>query len=107
MTILSELKDKYLSLPKTLDKILDPLRTDAKKATPNITREEIREGLQRPAEYYLNRGFAEETLDTFDVGFCNVKGKPMYNRVVAPVYDEDYNYVGCVGRLTDENLKGY
>ena len=103
----NELKDKHLSLPKTLDKILHSSQADAKKSTPNITREEIREGLQRPAEYYLNRGFAEETLDIFDVGFCNVKGKPMYNRVVAPVYDENYDYVGCVGRITHENYKGY
>jgi DNA primase len=29
----------------------------------------------------------------------------MSGRVVVPVYDEDYNYVGCVGRAIKEHLK--
>jgi DNA primase len=29
----------------------------------------------------------------------------MFNRAVVPVYDETSQYVGCVGRATDENTK--
>ena len=54
---------------------------------------------------YINRGFHPETLDSFDVGFCFEENRPMSGRVVVPVYDEDYNYIGCVGRSTNESIK--
>lgn len=70
-----------------------------------IQRQDIRSKIQIPSPYYINRGFSEQVLDEFDVGLCVEKGKPMYKRSVVPVYDEDYNYVGCVGRATDEYFK--
>lgn len=64
-----------------------------------ITRKTIRNSLQIPAKYYLNRGYSENILDKYDVGFCNSYGKPMYQRVVVPIYDVDYKYmIGCTGR---------
>ncbi|MAF25454.1 hypothetical protein CL634_07760 [bacterium] len=46
-------------------------------------------------------------MDKFDVGVCLDSTKPMYNRVVAPVYDDDFKYiVGCVGRVQNENHNG-
>ena len=53
----------------------------------------------------MNRGYSKEVLDTFDVGECFTKNQPMSGRVVVPVYDEDYNYVGCVGRSTEDSMK--
>ena len=36
--------------------------------------------------------------------FCLEKNRPMSGRVVVPVYDEGYNYVGCVGRSTSDTM---
>ena len=69
--------------------------------------ENVRKSLARPAKYYIDRGFAEKVLDKFDVGVCLDSTKPMYNRVVAPVYDDDFKYVvGCVGRVQHEKYNG-
>tara|TARA_R100000808_G_scaffold2804_3_gene10543 strand:- start:67434 stop:68510 length:1077 start_codon:yes stop_codon:yes gene_type:complete len=75
------------------------------KPTPKgISRDVVRQGLQRPVDFYLKRGFLEETLDTFDVGICINSNKLMYNRVVVPVYDDSHQYmVGCVGRSLEDN----
>jgi hypothetical protein len=62
----------------------------------NITREQIRSRLKIPSEYYLYRGFSAETLDKFDVGDCH--SKEMKDRAVFPIYNQDYNLVGCAGR---------
>lgn len=61
-------------------------------------REDIIKNLDVPSKYFLNRGFKESTLKTFDVGDCHSEGKPMYNRAVVPVYDEHNRYIGCIGR---------
>lgn len=64
-----------------------------------ITRESYRERVQVPAPYYEKRGFSSEVLDEYDVGFCNNSSKPMYQRSVVPIYDNEYKYiVGCTGR---------
>jgi len=69
-----------------------------------FTRNAVRQNLIFPAQYYLNRGFLEETLDAFDVGLCMRQGSKMYQRIVFPVYDEADKYmVGCVGRTVVDN----
>ena len=38
-------------------------------------------------------------MDRYDVGLCDIAGKPMCNRAVAPIYDiTGDNMVGCTGR---------
>ena len=38
-------------------------------------------------------------LNKYDVGLCTNPQRPMYNRVVAPIYDTEYKtMVGCTGR---------
>lgn len=69
---------------------------------PNVKRETVIKNLQIPSPYFINRGFSPEVLSEFDVGDCFSVGKKMYGRAVVPVYDEDYNYVGCVGRTTND-----
>ena len=64
----------------------------------NITREQIRQSLEIPASYYLKRGYSDIVLSAYDVGLCTDSSKMMYNRVVVPIYDKDYNYIGCTGR---------
>ena len=64
-----------------------------------ITQEQYRQKLAVPAEYYVNRGFDPAVLEEYDVGYCNNPNKPMYQRAVVPIYDNDHkNIVGCTGR---------
>lgn len=66
---------------------------------PNITRDVVRSTLTIPSDYYVDRGFTKEILDKYDVGLCSNPKKEMYDRVVVPIYDQDYKYmVGCSGR---------
>lgn len=63
------------------------------------SREEVRNSLIRPAQFYLDRGYSESVLDEFDVGVCLNEYDPMFNRVVFPVYDNTGKFlVGGVGR---------
>lgn len=78
-------------------------REPERQAVYTIKREDIRERMEIPAKYYINRGFQAETLDNFDIGLCAKKNQPMTGRVVVPIYDEGYNYVGCIGRSTHPN----
>jgi len=80
------------------------LLKESKPAPKGVPREMVRQGLQRPVDFYLKRGYLEKTLDAFDVGICVNSNKLMYNRIVVPVYDDSHQYmVGCVGRSLEEN----
>ena len=71
-----------------------------------ITRKNIRDSLIIPAEYYLKRGYSQEILNKYDVGLCVNSKKPMFNRVVVPIYDETHSFmVGCTGRSVFEKCK--
>tara|TARA_R110000744_G_scaffold110231_7_gene207986 strand:- start:2954 stop:3997 length:1044 start_codon:yes stop_codon:yes gene_type:complete len=86
-------------------KVIDIFSRKVERLEPLITRDEVRLKIKIPAEYYIGRGYIPETLDLFDVGECSVKNQPMSGRVVVPIYDEGYNYIGCVGRATDEKTQ--
>ena len=86
----------------------DPIEVFSKKPEKigtTIARSVIRSKLDIPSKYYINRGFLSSTLETFDVGLCKESGKPMSNRVVVPIYDQENDYVGCAGRSIDDNMK--
>lgn len=69
------------------------------KEVSQITRSIVRKSLQIPAQYYLDKDYNGATLDKYDVGLCHTRGKKMMNRVVVPIYDDDYRVmVGCTGR---------
>jgi len=70
-----------------------------------ITRDEIISSIKIPSQYYINRGYEAKTLEKFDVGLCDKKNKPMYRRIVVPIYDEGYNYIGCIGRASTSNME--
>ena len=64
-----------------------------------VNRTSVRNSLLIPSEYFISRGFSKEILDKYDVGLCNKPDKEMYNRAVAPIYDQNHKYiVGCTGR---------
>jgi DNA primase len=68
--------------------------------TPIFTpRSMLRSFLKIPAEYYIQRGYSEEVLDRFDVGYCFNTNKSFFDRIITPFYDEDGEYmIGCSGR---------
>ena len=78
------------------------MRSIHKKKTsdkPIVTRDVVRSSLSIPAEYYINRDYKKETMDKYDVGLCSNPQREMYNRVVVPIYDMNYEtMVGCTGR---------
>jgi DNA primase len=57
-------------------------------------------GLNREHPYLLNRGFTEETIDHFDLGFCS-RGL-LKDRVAIPLHDHDGKLVAYAGRVVDD-----
>jgi len=86
-------------------KLLEIFEKKPQRFSHPVKREEVRRRINIPAKYYINRGYYPETLDLFDVGLCLEKNRPMSGRIVVPIYDEDYNYVGCVGRSTSPDMQ--
>ena len=67
------------------------------------SRDQVRKSLIMPASYYIDRGYSQEVLDKYDVGFCDKPNKEMFNRAVVPIYNNDYQHmIGCTGRSTFE-----
>jgi 5S rRNA maturation endonuclease (ribonuclease M5) len=46
-----------------------------------------------PSEYFVGRGFTEETLHYFSVGDCFDKSSSMYQRAVIPIHNDDGTHV--------------
>lgn len=85
-------KRKFISLIK-------PAVEPKKASSLYLKRDDVRRKLRIPAKFYLERGYSHDILNKYDVGYCYIKGKSFYNRIVVPVYDENYEYVeGCLGR---------
>lgn len=91
-------QNKDVQLLEIFDKHLDRYVND-------IKREDIRSKIDIPAPYYINRGFCTDILNLFDIGVCLEKNRPMSGRIVVPIYDESYNYVGCMGRAIHTDMQ--
>ncbi len=78
-------------------RIIDDVKCQ-KEISSILTQYQIRQKLQIPSQYYINRGYTPQILNKYDVGLCKDTKKPMSNRVVIPVYDKNYKYIGCTGR---------
>jgi DNA primase len=85
--------------------IFEAFNKKIERISTGITRQQVRRAMFVPSVYFQNRnpGFSKEVLDQFDVGDCHNPEKEMFNRAVAPVYDENWGYVGCIGRSLVEN----
>ncbi len=66
--------------------------------------EEFIAKLAKP-EYFIKRGYKEETLYKFKVGYCDNKSKPFYDRVLVPQFDSENFIIGCMGRSAHEKCK--
>jgi 5S rRNA maturation endonuclease (ribonuclease M5) len=73
---------------------------------PLLTRNKIRQILNLPSQYFLDRGFSAEILDKYDIGDCLNKKREMGGRAVVPIYDNNHKFmIGCSGRSIDSNIK--
>lgn len=91
--------------PKRENKIVDIFNRTIVRNESTVTREVLKSRISIPSKYYIGRGYSADVLEQFDVGECIAENQPMSGRVVVPVYDEAYNYVGCVGRSVKEHLQ--
>lgn len=83
--------------------VVNYLNSSVASQKSTVTREQIIKSLDIPSQYYLDRNYTKEILTKYDVGLCSKIGKEMHDRVVVPVYDNDYKYmVGCTGRSIHE-----
>lgn len=56
-----------------------------------------------PSQYFINRGFKEETLKYFEVGDCNNPKSKLYDRAVIPIHNDDgTKIVALIGRTIKE-----
>ncbi len=71
-----------------------------------ITSAQFISRLKLPAEYYVKRGFSPKVLNEYCVGTCFEKSKPMYSRVVIPIYNlNGSKVIACSGRSMWEKCK--
>jgi 5S rRNA maturation endonuclease (ribonuclease M5) len=84
---------------KQFTSIVTYLNDKQQKADNLILRQDIVKSLNIPAQYYIDRNYSPDILVKYDIGLCDKPSKEMYNRVVVPIYDNEYKYmVGCTGR---------
>lgn len=100
----NEIEHKPFKPTNKQTKLLDVFQKAYSAPEKTMSREDIRNKLIIPSQYYLDRGYQAETLDIFDVGDCREAGKPMNGRAVVPIYDIGSNFIGCVGRATNDKF---
>ena len=97
---LSSIKISKTQKEKTnFTNVVSYINVKTNESASKITKNNIIKAISIPAEYYIDRNYSIEILKKYDVGLCSNVSKPMYQRVVVPIYDNDYKYmVGCTGR---------
>lgn len=77
----------------------------------HLTIDYVKAQLEIPPDYYVKRGYEPQILQRYSVGLCNNASKPMDQRIVFPVFDNQGKYViGCTARSVYEkcsNCKMY
>jgi 5S rRNA maturation endonuclease (ribonuclease M5) len=84
---------------KQFAQIIEKVTQKPEKLNLQITRNQVKSILKIPAQYYIDRGYSTKILEKYDIGLCDRPNKEMSNRVVAPIYDDNREFViGCTGR---------
>ena len=84
---------------KTFMSVINYIGKNNCKPKNLATRETAIKSLDIPAQYFIDRNYSKDILVKYDVGLCTNPSKPMYQRVVVPIYDNEYKYiVGSSGR---------
>jgi 5S rRNA maturation endonuclease (ribonuclease M5) len=99
-TDLSQIKiSKHIKEKNNFTNSIGYINTKIPTVSSAITREHIIKNISIPASYYISRNYSTDILNKYDVGLCENPSKPMNNRVVVPIYDNDHKYmIGCTGR---------
>lgn len=91
--------DKATTEKKNFAQIVHNVTQKPEALTKQITRQQAQAILKIPAQYYLDRGYTSDILIKYDIGLCDRPNKEMSDRVVAPIYDDNHEFViGCTGR---------
>jgi 5S rRNA maturation endonuclease (ribonuclease M5) len=104
----SEIKvNKENKEKKNFSTFVNYIKNNHQDSTPKIKREQIIKNIKIPSQYYIDRNYSSEILIKYDIGLCDNIKKPMCNRVVVPIYDNNYHHmVGCSGRsIFDKCIK--
>lgn len=86
---------------KSFSRLVNNFNSDDCDQKPICSLDYFQKNTQIPSTYYMNKehGFKSETLEYFNVGFCDDVKKPMFNRSIVPVLDvSGENIVGVTGR---------
>ena len=81
-----------------------PPKAEAPKERPTVVNVPLDfelKGLDAKHPYLLNRGFVQETIDHFGLGFCS-RGM-LKDRVAIPLHDHDGKLIGYAGRVVDDS----
>lgn len=71
-----------------------------------VSRKQVIKSVDIPSDYFRIRGYSEDILKLYDVGTCENRSKPMFQRAVVPLYDETGDYmIGCTGRSIFEKCE--
>jgi 5S rRNA maturation endonuclease (ribonuclease M5) len=90
---------KNLQEKNKFTQIVENITKDTDENIQTIDRRYVLAALQIPAQYYIERGYSSSILKKYDIGLCYKQGKEMSNRIVAPIYDHNHQFVvGCTGR---------
>jgi 5S rRNA maturation endonuclease (ribonuclease M5) len=105
-----DLKDIRISTSdrnkKTFTSMMNYVKQKQEKESNQITREHVLRSLEIPCSYFLERGYSKEILEKYDVGLCTNPSKPMYQRAVVPIYDNEYKcLIGSSGRSIFEKCE--
>jgi 5S rRNA maturation endonuclease (ribonuclease M5) len=98
--------DSYVEMMKFNNMIWTMVSDNNNLPDNAITRDFYIKNINIPAQYYVDRNFSKEVLIKYDVGFCNIRGRQMYNRAIVPIYDPSHTYaVGFTGRSIFDQCK--
>ncbi len=69
----------------------------------NLAKETFLQNIQCPPEYYINRGFSEEILRKYCIGYYDKPYKPLSKRILVPIFSDDgQTIIGCSGRTSED-----
>jgi 5S rRNA maturation endonuclease (ribonuclease M5) len=85
-----KLPEKHILERRKASRIIHRLNISPVQKATGWTRDWVRNQLEIPSQYYVDRGYSKDILNKYDVGYY-----PSQNRVSVPVYDDNYKF--CVG----------
>jgi DNA primase len=96
-----ELKARLLGEPKPVQEKVDERGEDDANIVINAPLDFELKGLDAKHPYLLGRGFGEETINQFGLGYCS-RGL-LAKRIAIPLHDAEGRLVGYAGRLVNDS----